>query len=138
MLQPPPADSEATGAQTSRPQTQADKIVEKYDALGKEQGHVYGAVGSSIPNFNVKPGSEPKQAAALATSPQVPAPSATAPPAILGARPSPKPAAAKTANPQAHPAGKPDAVLPLGAPRHKPATLPALPDPQKPQPPPQQ
>jgi len=138
MLQPPPADSEATGAQTSRPQTQADKIVEKYDALGKEQGHVYGAVGSSIPNFNVKPGSEPKQAAALATSPQVPAPSATAPPAILGARPSPKPAAAKTANPQAHPAGKPDAVLPLGAPRHKPATPPALPDPQKPQPPPQQ
>src|SRR5690348_1848329 len=32
MLQPPPADSEATGAQTSRPQTQADKTVEKYDA----------------------------------------------------------------------------------------------------------
>jgi rod shape-determining protein MreC len=138
MLQPPPADSEATGAQTSRPQTQADKIVEKYDALGKEQGHVYGAVGSSIPNFNVKPGSEPKQAAALATSPQVPAPSPTAPPAILGARPSPKSPAAKTANPQSHPPAKPDAVLPLGAPRYKPATPPALPDPQKPQPPPQQ
>ena len=138
MLQPPPADSEATGAETSRPQTQADKIVEKYDALGKEQGHVYGAVGSSIPNFNVKPGSEPKQAAAVRTSPQVPGTSATAPPAILGARPSPKPPAAKTANPQSHPAPKPDAVLPLGAPRHKPAAPLASPDPQKPQPPPQQ
>lgn len=148
MLPPPPSDSESTGTQTSRPQTQADKIVEKYDALGKEQGHVYGAVGSSIPNFNLKPGSEkpspekpgndPKQAAQGGTPPQPAAPPASAPPAILGARASPKPPAAKITKPQPPPAATPDAVLPLGAPRHKPVAPPASPNPQQPQPAPQQ
>jgi rod shape-determining protein MreC len=138
MLPAPPADSDAAAMQSSRPQTQADKIIEKYDALGKEQGHVYGAVGSSIPNFNVKPGSEPKQTVAPGTSPQPPAPGVSAPATILGSRPSPKAPAAKTANPQSQPAAKPDAPLPLGAPRHKPVAPPSSPDPQKPQPPPQQ
>jgi rod shape-determining protein MreC len=138
MLPPPPADSEATGTQTSKPQTQADKIIEKYDALGKEQGHVYGAVGSSIPNFNLKPGSEPKQTVPPGTSPQPPAPGVSAPATILGSRPSPKAPAAKTANPPSQPAAKPDAPLPLGAPRHKPVAPPSSPDPQKRQPPPQQ
>lgn len=138
MLPPPPADSEAPGAQTSKPQTQADKIVEKYDALGKEQGHVYGAVGSSIPNFNLKQGSEAKQTPQSGTSAQPSAPLAGAPPPILGARPLPKAPSAKTAKPQQPPAAKPDALLPLGAPRRKPVTPPSSPDPQKPQPPPQQ
>jgi rod shape-determining protein MreC len=138
MLPPPPVDSDAAATQSSRPQTQADKIVEKYDGLGKEQGHIYGAVGSSIPNFNVKPGSEPKQTPPGGTSPQPPAPAATAPATILGARPLPKPPAPKTAGPQQQPIAKPDALLPLGAPRHKPVAPPSSPDPQKAQPPPQQ
>jgi rod shape-determining protein MreC len=136
MLPSPPADSDATVTQSSKPQTQADKIVEQYDALGKEQGHVYGAVGSSIPNFNVKQGSEAKPTVQGGASPQLPAPAASAPATILGARPLPK--APQTANPQQQPAAKRDPLLPLGAPRHKPITPPSLPDPQKPQPPPQQ
>jgi rod shape-determining protein MreC len=139
MLPPPPSDSETAGAQSSKPQTQADKIVQKYDALGKEQGHVYGAVGSSIPNFNLKPGSESKPTTQAGGSPQVPGTLAAAPPAILGARPSPKPPPlAKAPKAEAHPVAKPETVLPLGAPRHKPVTPPASASPQQPQPPPQQ
>jgi rod shape-determining protein MreC len=132
MLPPPPADSGAKTAPTSKPQTEADKIVEKYDALGKEQGHVYGAVGSGIPNFNIKPGSDPKQTEGA--TPQQPAsvPAANAAAAVLGARPSPKAAPIKTPAAPQQPAAKPAPVLPLGAPRHKPVPPPALPDPQQP------
>ncbi len=149
MLPPPPVDSGAKTAPASKPQTEADKIVEKYDALGKEQGHVYGAVGSGIPNFNIKAGSDPKQPEGAA--PQQPAssntatqnhpkiegaptPAASAPPTILGARPSPKAPAVKTPAPAQQPAAKPAPVLPLGAPRHKPVPPPASPDSEKPQP----
>jgi rod shape-determining protein MreC len=141
MLPPPPADSEVKAAQISKPQTEADKIVQKYDAVGKEQGHVYGAVGSNIPNFNIKPASEPKPAAqggASAAQNQPGIEATPTPPAILGARPSSKAPPAKTAAPQSQLAAKPAPVLPLGAPRRKPLPSPASPDQQEPQPPPQQ
>ncbi|MFL6353419.1 MAG: rod shape-determining protein MreC [Bryobacteraceae bacterium] len=153
MLPPPPEDSGTKPAQPSKPQTEADKVVEKYNVLGKAQGHVYGGVGSNLPNFNVKPSSESNQTAQVGTA-QQPAPSNTvpqsqkkaesspagisnAPPTILGARAAPKTPPTKTAIPQ-EPAVKPALVLPLGAPRRKPVTPPPSPDPQEPQRPPQQ
>jgi rod shape-determining protein MreC len=153
MLPPPPDDSGAKPAQPSKPQTEADKIVEKYNALGKAQAHVYGAVGSNLPNFNVKQSTEPNQTSQsgnpqVSSSPKAPAQSAekversppptdNAAPTILGARPSSK-APTKSTAPQQQPAVRPDPALPLGAPRRKPVTPPASPDVQKAQPPPQQ
>jgi rod shape-determining protein MreC len=154
MLPPPPEDSGTKPAQPSKPQTEADKIVEKYDALGKAQAHVYGAVGSNLPNFNARQSGEPNQtaqdgnahepassnAAAQSTekAESPPAAAASTAPTVLGARPSPKAPPIKTAAPQQEPAVKPAPVLPLGAPRRKPVVPPASPDPQQPQPPPQQ
>jgi rod shape-determining protein MreC len=153
MLPPPPEDPGTKPAQPSKPQTEADKIVEKYNALGKAQGHVYGAVGSNLPNFNVKQSTEPNQTSQsgnpqVSSSPKAPAQSAekversppptdNAAPTILGARPSSK-APTKSTAPQQQPAVRPDPALPLGAPRRKPVTPPASPDVQKAQPPPQQ
>ncbi len=132
MLPEPPPDSGQKNTPTAKPQTEADKVVEKYDALGKQEGHVYGAIGSNIPNFNVKSGAELKPPASsgapnAATSSPTPSPAQApaAPPAILGARPAPKVPAAKIATPQAQPSiALPAPVLPLGAPRHKPAPSP--------------
>ncbi|HEY1265345.1 MAG TPA: rod shape-determining protein MreC [Terriglobales bacterium] len=89
---PPPETGEDAGP-AAKPQTQADKVVQKYDSIGKEQNHVYGAVGSPIPNFNLKP----------AVAPQVPPALGPAPPKAAPAR--------QTASPEP--------ALPLGAPRRK-------------------
>ncbi len=151
MLPPPPPDGSDSGV-VAKPQTEADKIVQKYDALGKQQGHVYGAYGSSLPDFNPKPAAAPKpaepaqppptstdsdEAATTAVPEKKPAlsdpPDAglsgsdvpSGPPAVLGARPTPKPPAAKPA--AIVPATRTTntgPALPLGAPRHKPAALP--------------
>jgi rod shape-determining protein MreC len=142
MLPPPPEDSGAKPTQPSKPQTEADKIVEKYSALGQVQGHVYGGVGSNLPNFNPKQNSEPSQASQTG-NPQEPASSEAGAqnkakvenspaPTILGARPSSKAPPTKSAAPQQQPAVKPPPVLPLGAPRRKPVTPPASPNPQEP------
>jgi rod shape-determining protein MreC len=122
-LMPPAAELEAQGADTPKAQTQADKIVQKYAEIGKQENHVYGGVGSAIPNFNAKPASAPKQAAASPTAAPAAKPTPGAAPnrpAILGARPN-APAVGQTT--------KPEPVLPLGAPRRKPPAA---------QPPPQQ
>lgn len=112
MLAAPPPEPGEDGGQTVKTQTEADKIRQKYDAIGKEQGHVYGALGSAIPNFNVKPGSEAKPAAAAAQ---------TTPPAAAAASPKKAPAI---------PAATPGPVLPLGSPRPKtPAVPPPVPPP---------
>jgi rod shape-determining protein MreC len=93
MLPAPPREGgEDAGPETKR-QTQADKVVQKYESIGKEQNHVYGAVGSPIPNFNLKP----------AIAPGVPPAATLAPPK---AAPAPQTAS-------------PEPVLPLGAPRRK-------------------
>ncbi len=117
-LPPPPSEGGTDAPIAAKPQTEADKILQKYVVFGKEQSHVYGAIGSTVPNFNVKTAAEVKPSASTAVPPAVATP-APAPPAILGSRPTgvpkPIPAQAERAkSPQAMP------VLPLGAPRHKP------------------
>lgn len=148
MLPPPPADGGDSGAAIVKPQTEADKIVQKYSALGKEQNHTYGAYGSNLPNFNAKPAAAPKDGSAPNASP-VPASTQTAqqksatpaanpaampeasddsegsgPPSVLGARPTPKPATPKPVQRESVPNTSTGPVLPLGAPRHKPAAPP--------------
>ncbi|MFL6415826.1 MAG: rod shape-determining protein MreC [Bryobacteraceae bacterium] len=129
MLDLPPGA--ATSAPVAKPQTEADKVLERYQSLGKEQNHVYGGYGSSIPNFNVKPASagEGKSTGTQSSTPgsgagsgksssapSVPVPASSAAP-VLGARPSPpKPPAATPATPET--GYRPS--LPLGAPRRKP------------------
>jgi len=55
MLPPPPPEGTSAETQTPQGQTQADVIKKKYDELGKQENHIYGAYGSNLPNFNVKP-----------------------------------------------------------------------------------
>ncbi len=52
---PPPADREGKTQVAVKPQTEADKVMQKYEELGKQQEHTYGAMGSGVPNFNLKP-----------------------------------------------------------------------------------
>lgn len=53
-LPAPPPDEGDAPAQPLKAETQADKVLQKYDDLGKEIGHAYGKVGAGIPNFNQK------------------------------------------------------------------------------------
>jgi rod shape-determining protein MreC len=92
----PPPETGEDAAHAAKPQTQADKIVQKYAAIGKDENHVYGALGSSIPNFNLKP----------TVQAQTPV--------------SASPAAPKTVPARQEPTSEP--ILPLGAPRRKAAT----------------
>jgi len=122
---PPPDTKETTGVQPGSGQTEADKTLLKYQQLGKEEDHVYGAMYSNMPNFNVKPGTKPAAlpgAATGAPSVATPAPLGSAAPGtaghpnspVLGAHPAgstPKQTATST-----HAPG-PKAVLPLGSPR---------------------
>jgi rod shape-determining protein MreC len=89
-LMPPPAADPST--QPGTPQktegagTEADRLKEKYKAIGTTQNHVYGE--GSAPNFN----SAPRPAPATAAPPQQPKPIAppsqtTAPPAAAPAPP---------------------------------------------------
>jgi rod shape-determining protein MreC len=111
-LPAPPSEGGPNGQQNPKPQTEADKILQKYNELGKEQNHVYGGYGSNLPNFNSKPG----PTAAVTDLKSVAAPAQ----AVLGARPdAPKPTIIPPAAVR-----KPEStgpVLPLGAPRRKPA-----------------
>jgi rod shape-determining protein MreC len=106
---PPGDQKDATSPAVEQVQTEADKVVGRYQALGKEENHVYGAVGSSVPNFN-QPKTAPAPASAATTLP------ATATPAISPKTPP------QTAPVQA----APPAPLPLGSPRKKtgPETVP--------------
>lgn len=117
MLPAPPPDGSETTGQAAKPQTEADKVLQKYSAIGKEQNHEYGAYGSALPNFNLKAGANAKPAS-QAQAPPAPSataatkPSATAGDDVLGGRTVSKPAS----QPQVAKSGP---VLPLGAPRHK-------------------
>ena len=129
-LPAPPPESTDAAAQTTKPQTEADKVLEKYDTIGKEQNHVYGAYGSAIPNFNLKSGSGPTQTAQAQPAPPQTLQTAAPSSANTGGAPAAKKpetqAAASTGTPGTVPAAKtaPKAqstggpVLPLGAPRH--------------------
>lgn len=98
MLAAPPPDNSNDGATAAKPQTEADKIRERYDALGKQQNHVFGGYGSNLPDFNPKaPVTQPPSASAPvpAAGSSVPQakPAANLPkainpaPSLLGARP---------------------------------------------------
>lgn len=116
---PAPPEANKGSNPAVRPQTEADKIVEKYQQLGKDQSHAYGGYGSGIPNFNSK--TAPAGAApAGTTTPQSQGPALTTP-LVLGSRPGTKAPAppARTLTPQAQPNSLPRPVLPLGAPRKK-------------------
>lgn len=97
-----PADKGSAGG--PQLQTEADKIVSQYQALGKEQNHVYGAINSGIPDFNHRPAAE---------TPPLSSSSSPAP-AIQQTTPQ-TPVAKQSVNP------RPD-MLPLGSPRRKPLT----------------
>lgn len=97
---PPSENKDKATAEVEQVQTDADKVLTKYQGLGKDQGHVYGAQGSNMPNFNPKPAaadSTPKEAPA-ATAGTTPAATPVAPPVA-------KAPAAKV----------PEAPLPLGS-----------------------
>lgn len=136
LLPPPPPESNQVTANT-KPQTEADKIVQKYAAIGEAEDHKFGGYGSNLPNFNLK---TEKPASATAAAPPTGASPAAKPvaqaqrpaaspsvAAILGARSSPeapKPRPVQTSSAVAKPSvqtqtGGP--VLPLGAPRRRPA-----------------
>lgn len=118
-LQPPPQESTDPQAQVAKPQTEADKIREKYDALGKEQNHEYGSYTSNVPNFNLKapasgnPAAQPQPTASVSSAPAPKKPEAQpAAPAngVLGGSKAPARAQPATGN---------GPVLPLGAPHRK-------------------
>jgi rod shape-determining protein MreC len=153
-LPPPPEDKVSNGEQPGTVQTEADKLVQKYQQLGKEQQHVYGAIYSNIPEFNAKPAPNPPAALpGSGTSPATGAPPASrTTPNPLGSAPVLGSPPVTTAPPNAHPATtsktppvKPPPlhdsttkpVLPLGSPRPKrpaggtaPHTTPAATPPQ--------
>jgi rod shape-determining protein MreC len=111
-----PAGSNKDDSAGPQLRTEADKVVSKYQAFGKAENHVYGAIGSSVPDFNAKP------------APQNPAPSK---PSSLTPSSGPQTPAVESPVVKA-PVIKPPAVvkqqvLPLGSPRRKPA--PATPQP---------
>jgi rod shape-determining protein MreC len=131
---PPPDDKQTTGVQSGSGQTEADKTLQKYEQLGKEEDHVYGAIYSNMPNFNVKPAPKPPAAPPGATNTSNTAPLGSAP--VLGApvthqtatpNTAAKPPAAKTATATATHAtsSRPKAVLPLGSPHRAGTTAPA-------------
>ena len=137
MLPPPPPEKGEDAATAAKPQTEADKVLEKYAEIGKQQDHVYGGYGSSIPNFNVKPGAPASPAPVSAVKPEpaagpaktaVTKPAPAVEPGVLGARPAKKPAvspAPVAVKPPKEAGGQSGPVLPLGAPRHRTAAPPA-------------
>jgi rod shape-determining protein MreC len=140
---PPPPEDTAGDQQSPRLATEADKIKQRYEELGKEQNHQFGAVGSNMPNFSQRPAAagqaetpaagrggaavtpppqqkprQPQEAPKTAPAPQ-PASPVPGGPSILGARPQTRPEAPAT-KPAAPVASQPSGpVLPLGAPRKK-------------------
>lgn len=121
MLPKPPDEKSGDTDGTGRPQTQADKVLQRYAEIGKEENHVFGAYGSNLPNFNPKPQTTPVTAVRPAEAPPAATKSEpdTAAPGLLGSRPVVKhPAAAAPAL---------DEPGLLGSPRAK--RSPSLPDP---------
>jgi rod shape-determining protein MreC len=128
LAAPPPDTTDP--AHTGRPETEADKIVQRYADIGKEENHTFGAYGSNMPNFN------PKPQASVSTNTPTPAnpgttrpetkPPADRPPAsgILGARPGAPLPALTQKTPAEH---KLDTPGLLGSPKRKPAAEPELP-----------
>lgn len=150
MLPPPPPEKGNEAATVAKPQTEADKVLQKYSDIGKQEDHIYGALGSTIPNFNLKPEAAAKPAggdgSSAATEAKPEPQKEQAQPAVkvavqgslqsseagvLGARAVAKPAPPEKPVPapaevkaEAKPAPRTGPTLPLGAPRHKAAAPP--------------
>jgi hypothetical protein len=133
---PPPDDKVTSGAQPGAAQTEADKLVQKYQQLGKEQDHVYGAMYSNMPDFASKPTPKapapPPGVAVTPTANRSTTPLGSGP--VLGSPlqpaapgPIPRSTAASAQSQSPAPAVKPPAAhapgskpaLPLGSPRPK-------------------
>lgn len=99
VMPPPPAESPVRQAapqaaegepevqpgdkpRAQKANTEADRMLERYQKIGEAQGHVYGAVGSRVPDFNAGPKpAVPKTPPAPGGQPAVkPPPGAVAPP----------------------------------------------------------
>jgi rod shape-determining protein MreC len=115
LLPLPPADSKHE-PQGVKLQTEADKIKQHYEEIGKEQNHQYGGIGSNLPNFNTTPARPPAGAANPGGQPVaqlVPGQTqaGAAKPETLGARPPSKATAtvqaSQPAATQAHQSGGP-------------------------------
>ena len=133
-MQSPPPDENGGAPQPAHLQTEADKIKERYQALGEQEKHAFGGYGSNLPNFNAPlnpaqpPGSATAPTGSTAT-PAAPSPTQTTNTTGANAKAAPpagtKTAAAQGAKTTAQPAAKNPSkttgpVLPLGAPRRKP------------------
>jgi rod shape-determining protein MreC len=123
-IQPPPPDEpgvqQAPAGQPVSANTEADRLRERYKAIGDAQGHTFGTglPGSRPPNFNLKPGEAPAprtQAAKPAAGGQ--------PPPAAPAKPTPGPATPSPAKPETPPPGSTAGPA-------KPPELPAGPAPQ--------
>lgn len=131
---PPSDDKQVTGVPAGPGQTEADKTIQRYEQLGKDEQHVYGAMYSNMPNFVVKP-PPPKPAVPVPGTSTNNAPAGSGAPVaagqvVLGAPVAHTQASATHAvNTQTgashttgthatstHPGG-PKTVLPLGSPR---------------------
>lgn len=55
LLPKPPDEKAGEETGTGRPETQADKVLQHYAAIGKQENHVFGGYGSNLPDFNPKP-----------------------------------------------------------------------------------
>lgn len=120
-LPAPPPDA-IDPAHSGRPQTEADKIVQHYSEIGKEQNHQFGAYGSNLPNFNQKAAQPPSVSGGI-TPPLTPG-------GVLGSRPVPTPQPQSSAPAPAQtqrPAVIDQGSGLLGSPKRKPAPAPTRP-----------
>lgn len=123
----PPADTEASGSDTSSGTlvTDADRLKEQYKQAGQAQNHVFGegVPGSKPPDFTKIPGiraaapdgASPRPAAPAATATQIPPPQPPASPNTSAANnPATKPATPKTPSQTADaPKPKPRPTAPI-------------------------
>lgn len=69
---PPAGESAETPAPEVTTGTEADRMLERYKAIGESQNHVYGARSNGAPNFNVAPPSKQSTPAAKESAPKQP------------------------------------------------------------------
>ncbi|HEV2201074.1 MAG TPA: rod shape-determining protein MreC [Bryobacteraceae bacterium] len=81
LLDPPPGEDGAAAVPVeSGPQTDADRLVDRYRKIGEAQKHVYGEHGGGAPNFNINVDPAPALPGAVPQAPSG-APQASKPPA---------------------------------------------------------
>jgi rod shape-determining protein MreC len=94
LTSPPPDGPEhTTTGMPSGPGTEADRLREKYKAIGEAQGHKFGegTPGSKPPDFNAPVAAKPAAPAPRVIAPNAPPAAAAKPPATPPASPRPAP-----------------------------------------------